>query len=65
MWFVKMLTGEFEIEPSSVNEASAQSFSHAHFQELFSNIMKTKNYTQEQQLKMRNIKQNNNTFNCI
>ena len=48
MWFVKMLTGEFEIEPSSVNEASAQSFSHAHFQELFSNIMKTKNYTQEQ-----------------
>jgi hypothetical protein len=36
-----MLTGEFEIEPSSVNEASAQSFSHAHFQELFSNIMKT------------------------
>jgi len=37
-----MLTGELEIEPSSVNEASAQSFSHAHFQNYFRTSWKLK-----------------------
>jgi hypothetical protein len=44
MCLFKMLTRDFGIEPSSDNDAQ-KTVNHAHFRELFSNIMKTNNYT--------------------
>jgi len=48
-----------------ISQWSTQPFNHVHLQEIFSNIMKTNNYTQYQQLKMYNIKANNDNLNCI